>query len=56
METVKDKMLRLMDDLLFVVHKIATDEDAKPEEIAALPALADSIVHITAYAVIEKRD
>ena len=56
METVKSKMLRLMDDLLLVTNRISNDENAKPEEIAALPALADSIVRITAYAVIEKKD
>ena len=51
--TQKEKMINLMDDLLSVVHRISNDKSATPEEIAALPALADSIVHITGYAVIE---
>ena len=51
--TQKEKMISLMDDLLSVVHRISNNKEATPEEIAALPALADSIVHITGYAVIE---
>lgn len=51
--TQKEKMVSLMDDLRSVVHRIANNENATPEEIAVLPALADSIVHITGYAVIE---
>lgn len=54
METVKSKMIRLMDSLISVAERIASDENAKPEEIAALPALANSVIAITAYAVIEK--
>lgn len=51
--TQKEKMISLMDDLLGVVHRIARDKSATPEEIAVLPALANSIVYITGYAVIE---
>lgn len=51
--TQKEKMISLMDDLLTVVHRISNDKRATPQEIAVLPALADSIVHITGYAIIE---
>ena len=54
METVKSKMIRLMDALLLVAERTAQKENATPEEIAVLPALADSIVNITGYAVIER--
>lgn len=56
METVREKMIRLMDYSIDVVKKISEKEDAMPEEIASLPALIDSIVNITAHAVIEKKD
>lgn len=55
METVRDKMVRLMDMLLTEVNKIVSKDDQTPEEIAALPVLADSIVNITAHAVIERK-
>lgn len=51
--TQKEKMISLMDDLLAVVHRISNNKSATPEEIAVLPALANSIVYITGYAVIE---
>ena len=54
--TVKAKMIRLMDALLTVAERISEKENATPEEIAVLPALADSIVNITGYAVIEPKD
>ncbi len=56
MTPVKMKMIHLMDLLLQEVETIVNKEDQTPQEIAALPALADSIVHITGYAVIEKKD
>lgn len=55
-ETVREKMIRLMDYSIDVVKRISEKEDAMPGEIAALPALIDSIVNITAYAVIEKKN
>lgn len=56
METVKDKMVRLMDLLLQEVEKIVNAENPTPQEVATLPALANSIVNITGYAVIEPKD
>lgn len=53
--TIRDRMLRVMDDIITVIDRIAADENAKPEEIAALPALANCLVQISAYAVIEKK-
>ena len=55
MESVRNKMIRLMDALLLVVERTVKNEKATPEEIAALPALANSIVNITSYAVIEPK-
>lgn len=54
--TMRDRMLNLMDSLISIVDRVAKNENAKPEEIAALPALVESIVNITRYAVIEKKD
>ena len=53
--TVKEKMVHLMDSLINVVDRIAKDENAEPEKLALLPALAQSIVSITGYAVINER-
>lgn len=55
METVREKMIRLMDALLVVAERTARKENATPEEVAALPALANSIVNITSFAVIEPK-
>lgn len=55
-EKVRDKMIRLMDMLLKEVDQLVAKENQTPEELKALPALADSIVNITAHAVIERRD
>ena len=54
-ETVRSKMIRLMVALISVAERIAQNENAKPEEIAALPGIANSVVNITAYAVIEPK-
>lgn len=54
MKTVKERMIHVMDELISVIDRIAENEDAKPEEIALLPALAESVVNITGHAVIEK--
>lgn len=56
MESVKSKMIRLMDALITVAERTAKNENATPEEIATLPALANSIVNITSYAVIEQKE
>lgn len=56
MITVREKMVHLMDLLLQEVEQIVRKKDPTPQEIAALPALADSIVNITGYAVIEPKD
>lgn len=56
MQTTRDKMVRLMDALIEVAVRIADDKNAKPEELSILPALADSVVRITGYAVIEKNN
>lgn len=53
MARVKEKMTHVMDKLISVIDRIAEDENAKPEEIAALQALAQSVIDITAYAVIK---
>lgn len=53
--TVKEKMVHLMDSLINVVDRIAKDENAEPEKLALLPALTQSIVSITGYAVINER-
>ena len=53
--TVKEKMVHLMDTLISVVDRIAKDENAEPEKLALLPALTESIVNITGYAVINER-
>ena len=55
-EKVRDKMIRLMDMLLKEVDQLVAKENQTPEELKALPAPADSIVNITAHAVIERRD
>lgn len=54
--TVREKMIKMMDALLLSAERISQNENAKPEEIALLPALASAMVEITAYAVIEKKD
>ncbi len=53
--TAKEKMVHLMDRLINVVDRIAKDENAEPEKLALLPALTQSIVSITGYAVINER-
>lgn len=53
--TVKERMLKLMDLLLEESEKIIKKDAPTPQEIAVLPALAEAIVRITAYAVIEKQ-
>ena len=53
--TAKEKMVHLMDRLINVVDRIAKDENAEPEKLALLPALMQSIVSITGYAVINER-
>lgn len=56
MRTVKDRMLHVMDDIISVIDRISENKDAKPEEVATLPALVNCLVDITAYAVIEPRN
>ncbi len=56
MQPVKEKMIHLMDLLLQEVETIVNKDEPTPQEIATLPALANSIVNITGYAVIEKKD
>lgn len=53
--TVKEKMVNLMDTLINVIDRIAKDENAEPEKLALLPALTESVVNITEYAVINER-
>lgn len=53
MSLVRDKMVHLMDLLLEEVEKIVAKAEPTPQEVATLPALADCIVNITGYAVIE---
>lgn len=47
--TVKERMSELMDDLFMVVHRIAENEKATPEEIALLPELTQTIVLLTSF-------
>ncbi len=53
--TVKEKMVHLMDSLINVVDRISKEENAELEKLALLPALTESIVCITGYAVIEDK-
>lgn len=55
METVRDRMLHVMDDIIAIIDRIAADENAKPEDVATLPALVNCLVQISGYAVIEKK-
>lgn len=51
--TQREKMIKLMDSLLEVAMTISEricTEKAKPEELAVLPALTDSINALSKYA------
>ncbi len=56
MQTVRERMLHVLDLEISVMERIADKKEAKPEELALLPALADSICRITSYAVIEAKN
>lgn len=47
--TQKEKLIKLMDNLMSFAER-ACLENAKPEEIAVLPAVVDSITRLTNYA------
>ena len=49
-KTTKEKLIGMMDALIGFVERIASNENAKPEEIAALPAIVNCITHLTSYA------
>lgn len=55
MKTMKERMLHLIDLMIGEVERICEKENPEPEEVKLVPALVDSIVQITAYAVIEKK-
>ncbi len=51
--TQREKMIELMDNLLAAAEAITSricEDKAKPEELAILPALTDSINALTKYA------
>ena len=53
---MKERMLHLIDLMIGEVEQICEKENPEPEEVKLIPALVDSIVQITAYAVIEKKE
>ena len=56
MKTMKERMLHLIDLMIGEVEQICEKDNPEPEEVALIPTLVDSIVQITAYAVIEKKE
>lgn len=56
MKTMKERMLHLIDLMIGEVERICQKDNPEPEEVKLIPVLVDSIVQITAYAVIEKKE
>jgi len=51
-----ERKIYVIDILIGEMERISKKEKPEPEEIALLPALVNSIVSVTGYAVIEKKN
>lgn len=52
-QPMKDALRDTIEDLRSVINRIATKENATPEELAVLAEIANSITRMTGYARIE---
>lgn len=55
MKTMKEKMIRVIDILIEEMEEIHAKKDKRLVEVEVLNKLANAIVNITGYAVIEKK-